>query len=108
MKRICHLSKFSGIISRCSFTIFTSDGSLQQIEISQDPNASLHSACTSHSGLTLKGQFPHNVFCVDYHLELLLVVGVSGSVSIPTSSGNSGISSTVVYCLVLMCSILES
>lgn len=96
LTQICHLSKFNNTVYRCSFTIFTSDGSLQQIEISQDPNASIHSACTSNSGLTLKGPLPHNFICVDYQTELLLVAGVSGSVSCPTSSENSGIFYTFI------------
>ncbi|KAH9716688.1 MAG2-interacting protein 2 [Citrus sinensis] len=57
----------------CSFTVFTSDGFLHQIEISQDPSASISSASASSSGLTSKRQFPQNVICTDYHPELSLL-----------------------------------
>ncbi|KAB2598829.1 hypothetical protein D8674_001749 [Pyrus ussuriensis x Pyrus communis] len=60
----------------CSFIVVTSDGSLQHIEISQDPISSIYSARTSHNGLTAKGQLSCNVFCVDYHPELSLLAGV--------------------------------
>ncbi|CAN6709321.1 unnamed protein product [Malus baccata var. baccata] len=60
----------------CSFIVVTSDGSLQHIEISQDPTSSIYSACTSHNELTAKGQLSCNVFCVDYHPELSLLAGV--------------------------------
>ncbi|KAL6127522.1 hypothetical protein ACLB2K_070887 [Fragaria x ananassa] len=61
----------------CSFIIVTSDGSLQHIEISQDPSSSIYSAQTSHNGLTVKGQSTHIVLCVDYHPELSLLAGVT-------------------------------
>ena len=70
--------------SRCSFIIVTSDGSLQHIEISQDPSSSINSAQTSHNGLTVKG-LAHNVLCVDYHPELSLLADVA-----LTSGGNFG------------------
>ncbi|PON72010.1 Sec39 domain containing protein [Parasponia andersonii] len=69
----------------CSFNVVTYDGSLQHIEISREPNASVE------NGLTLKGKFGHNVFCLDSHPELLLFVVVTSSDSIAlTSSGNTG------------------
>ncbi|PRQ60502.1 putative transcription factor WD40-like family [Rosa chinensis] len=61
----------------CSFIIITSDGSLQHIEISQDPSSSVYSVQTSHNGLTVKGQSAHIVLCVDYHPELSLLAGVT-------------------------------
>lgn len=66
----------------CSFIVVTSDGSLQHVEICQDPSSSIYSACTSNNGLTAKGQLPDNVLCVDYQpgLSLLAVVTLtSGS-----------------------------
>ncbi|KAL9459753.1 hypothetical protein AB3S75_003035 [Citrus x aurantiifolia] len=75
----------------CSFTVFTSDGFLHQIEISQDPSASISSASASSSGLTLRRQFPQNVICSDYHPELSLLSVVSNAdTSSLTSSGSSG------------------
>lgn len=77
----------------CSFTVLTSDGFLHQIEISQDPSASISSASASSSGLTLRRQFPQNVICTDYYPELSLLSVVSNTdTSSLTSSGNSGLS----------------
>lgn len=75
----------------CSFTVLTSDGFLHQIEISQDPSASISSPSASSSGLTLRRQFPQTVICTDYHpdLSLLSVVSKTDTSSL-TSSGNSG------------------
>ncbi|XP_059628990.1 MAG2-interacting protein 2 [Cornus florida] len=74
----------------CTFKILTSDGSLHDIEISQDPSASISSAHTSNIGSTLKKQFPQNVFCLDYHPESFLLAVVSSAVSISLISGNPG------------------
>ncbi|KAK9292568.1 hypothetical protein L1049_020542 [Liquidambar formosana] len=75
----------------CSFNVLTSDGSLHHIEISQDPSASISTTHTSNSGSTLKREFPQNVFCLDYHPELSLLVVVSSGVSVSLPlSGNSG------------------
>ncbi|XP_060963634.1 MAG2-interacting protein 2-like [Cannabis sativa] len=71
----------------CSFTILTSDGSLQHIEISREPNVSIE------NGITQKGKFGNNVICIDSHPELLLFVVVTSSDSLAlTSSGNTGFS----------------
>ncbi|KAK0592689.1 hypothetical protein LWI29_023622 [Acer saccharum] len=75
----------------CSFTLLTSDGLLHHIEVSQEPSASISSTSTSSSGLTLRNQFPQNVFCVDYYPERSLLVIVSSSVSSSlTSGGDTG------------------
>ena len=86
------LAEVNGNVYRCSFNLLTSDGFLHNIEISQDPAASISSLRTSSNGLTLNGQFPQHVFCSDYHtkLSLLAVVGSSSSIS-TTSSGTTGI-----------------
>lgn len=85
-------AQFVELVFRCSFTVFTSDGFLHQIEISQDPSASISSASASSSGLTLRRQFPQNVICTDYHPELSLLSVVSNTdTSSLTSSVNSGI-----------------
>ncbi|KAL5567716.1 hypothetical protein UlMin_024291 [Ulmus minor] len=76
----------------CSFTVVTSDGCLQQIEIGRDPNTSIHSSSTLHNGLTLKGQLKSNVFCVDYHPELCLLVAVSSCNSSTLTSGSCSLS----------------
>lgn len=75
----------------CRFTIVTSDGSFQHIEISQEPSASASSALTSDNGLTLKRECNSNVFCFDHNpeLDLLVVVGGSNTTSL-ASSGDSG------------------
>ncbi|TYH98035.1 hypothetical protein ES332_A12G281900v1 [Gossypium tomentosum] len=72
------------------FTVLTSDGAFHQIEINQEPSASIFSS-TINSGLALKKQFPQNVFCFDYYpeLSLLLVVGSAGGNSI-TADRKSG------------------
>ena len=65
--------KSSENLSRCSFIIVTSDGSLQHIEISREPNASVN------NGLILKGKLLQNVCGIEYHPELSLLVVVTSS-----------------------------
>lgn len=90
-------------VFRCTFTVLTADGCLHNIEISQEPSASISSACASSSGLTSRRQFPQNVFCVDYCPELSLLVVVSSVITTSlTSSGNTGI---VSYHLLFFCSL---
>lgn len=91
-------AQFVELVFRCSFTVLTSDGFLHQIEISQDPSASISSASASSSGLTLRRQFPQNVICTDYYPELSLLSVVSNAdTSSLTSSGNSGIVSYYLF-----------
>ncbi|KAK2968190.1 hypothetical protein RJ640_018283 [Escallonia rubra] len=78
-------------IKRCTFSVLMADGSLHDIEISQDPSASISSACTSNNGSMLKKHFPPNVFCVDFFGETSLFAVVSSASSISlTSGGNTG------------------
>ncbi|KAI7984708.1 hypothetical protein LOK49_LG14G00528 [Camellia lanceoleosa] len=80
----------------CSFDVLTSDGSLHEVEISQDPSASVFSAHTSNNNSTLK-EFPENVFCLNYHPQTSLLAIVGGAVSAPvTSSGNIDIITAVI------------
>ncbi|XP_031263403.1 MAG2-interacting protein 2-like, partial [Pistacia vera] len=75
----------------CTFTVLTADGCLHNIEISQEPSASISSACASNSGSTSRRQFPQNVFCVDYSPDLSLLVVVSSPITTSlTSSGTTG------------------
>ncbi|XP_028062872.1 MAG2-interacting protein 2-like [Camellia sinensis] len=74
----------------CSFDVLTSDGSLHEVEISQDPSASVFFAHTSNNNSTLK-EFLENIFFLNYHPETSLLTIVGGAVSAPvTSSGNTG------------------
>uniref|UniRef100_A0A2P2JRB4 Uncharacterized protein MANES_01G037200 n=1 Tax=Rhizophora mucronata TaxID=61149 RepID=A0A2P2JRB4_RHIMU len=75
----------------CSFIILMADGSLQQIEASQEPSASISISQTSANGLNTKRQFPKDVFCIEYDPQhsLLLLVGGAVGTSL-SSSGHSG------------------
>ncbi|XP_015572661.2 MAG2-interacting protein 2 isoform X1 [Ricinus communis] len=75
----------------CSFIILTADGFLHHIEISQQPTPSISIRQTLNNVLTIRRQFPKDVYCFDYDPahSLLLVVGSAVSTSI-ASSGNSG------------------
>lgn len=57
---------------RCRFTIITSDGSLQQIEISYGQSSSTFPKCTFNRRCHLC----NDVFCFDCHHELNLFVAV--------------------------------
>ncbi|KAL3524435.1 hypothetical protein ACH5RR_017269 [Cinchona calisaya] len=61
----------------CTFSILTSDGLLHDVEISQDPSASMSAAPLSFTGATLNKQFPKNVFCMDHHRKLSLFATIS-------------------------------
>lgn len=71
--------------------MFTSDGSVHDVEISQDPSASVFSGVASTSESMKKQQFPQHVVCLDYHpkLSLLAVVNYAGSTQ--SASNGSGI-----------------
>ncbi|KAI8028027.1 MAG2-interacting protein 2 [Camellia lanceoleosa] len=72
------------------YFIKANDGSLYEVEISQDPTTSVFSAHTSNNNSTLK-EFSENVFCLNYHPETSLLAIVGGAASAPvTSSGNTG------------------
>lgn len=79
------------LFGRCSFTVFASDGSFHDIEISKDPGASISSAHALNYSSMLK-QFPSEICCWDYHPELsLFAIVSSASDSKSTLDGNNGI-----------------
>nr|GMD02356.1 MAG2-interacting protein 2 [Ipomoea batatas] len=79
----------------CTFSVFTSDGSVHDVEISQDPSASVFSGVASTSESMKKQQFPQHVVCLDYHpkLSLLAVVNYAGS----TQSASNGLYSVSLW-----------
>ncbi|PHT57578.1 hypothetical protein T459_35451 [Capsicum annuum] len=70
----------------CTFTIITADGLIHDIEISQDPSASVFSPLASRSGTMLK-QSPQDMICLDYQPELSLfsIVSSAGSLQLTTN-----------------------
>ncbi|KAH0691659.1 hypothetical protein KY289_019017 [Solanum tuberosum] len=70
----------------CTFTIITADGLIHDIEISQDPSASVFSPLASSSGTMLK-QFPHDMICLDYQPEMSLfsIVSSAGGLQLTTN-----------------------
>lgn len=70
----------------CTFTIITADGLIHDIEISQDPSASVFSPLASSSGTMLK-QFPQDMICLDYQpqLSLFSIVSSAGSIQLTTN-----------------------
>ncbi|PHT96562.1 hypothetical protein BC332_34512 [Capsicum chinense] len=66
--------------------IFNSDGLIHDIEISQDPSASVFSPLASRSGTMLK-QSPQDMICLDYQPELSLfsIVSSAGSLQLTTN-----------------------
>ncbi|KAL6541474.1 hypothetical protein OROGR_010960 [Orobanche gracilis] len=60
----------------CTFTIFVSDGSFHDIEISKDPGAFIFSTQALNSS-SMTRQFPSEICCWDYHPELRLLAIVS-------------------------------
>ncbi|GAB2265039.1 hypothetical protein Dimus_000106 [Dionaea muscipula] len=78
----------------CSFNFLTSDASLHHIEISQDLSASISSIHT------IKREFPHNVFCLDYNRQhsLLVLVGRVDGAFLSTSSGIDSCSLSLWRC----------
>ncbi|KAJ9546225.1 hypothetical protein OSB04_025932 [Centaurea solstitialis] len=73
----------------CTFSILASDGSAHDIEISQDPSASISTMSSSNVGSLLQKQFPQNVFCCGYHPDSSLLAVVSSTVSIASTSSVS-------------------
>ncbi|CAA0813048.1 MAG2-interacting protein 2 [Striga hermonthica] len=67
----------------CAFTIFVSDGTFHDIEISKDPSASIFPTQALNSSQRLR-QFPQEICCWDYHtkLSLLAIASSVGSCSI--------------------------
>ncbi|KAD4584211.1 hypothetical protein E3N88_21812 [Mikania micrantha] len=70
----------------CTFSLLASDGSVHDVEISQDPCASISTTSNSNSGSLLHKQFPQNVSCCGYHPDSSLIAVVSCAVSITTTS----------------------
>ncbi|KAI3756951.1 hypothetical protein L6452_04483 [Arctium lappa] len=73
----------------CTFSILASDGSVHDIEISQDPSASISTTSSSNVGSLLQKKFPQNVFCCGYHPDRSLLAVVSSAVSITSTSSVS-------------------
>ncbi|KAH6838206.1 neuroblastoma-amplified sequence protein [Perilla frutescens var. hirtella] len=74
----------------CSFTVFASDGSFHDIEISKDPSASISSAQALNNSSMLR-QFPSEICCWDYHPKLSLFAIVSSASDIKsTFNGSTG------------------
>ncbi|KAG8381104.1 hypothetical protein BUALT_Bualt06G0087500 [Buddleja alternifolia] len=74
----------------CTFTIFASDGSFHDVEISKDPSASIFSAQSLNNAPMLR-QFPSKICCWDYHQKLSLCAIVSNDGDIhSTSNGTAG------------------
>ncbi|KAJ8770618.1 hypothetical protein K2173_021265 [Erythroxylum novogranatense] len=75
----------------CSFMLLTNDGSLHQIELSQESNISIPPLKSSSGGLTAKRLFPNDVVCFEYDPEHSLLLVVGSTVTMPlASNGNSG------------------
>ncbi|CAH9075746.1 unnamed protein product [Cuscuta epithymum] len=79
----------------CTFSVFTSDGSVHDVEISRDPDASVFSRASLISDSIDKHQFLQHVVCLDYHpkLSLLAVVNHAGS----TQSATNGVYSVSLW-----------
>lgn len=85
---------------RCTFTIFVSDGSFHNIEISKDPSASIFSKQALNNAL-MSRQFPLEICCWDYHPKLSLFAAVSSAGDIQSNfSGSTGIFSTLSQVMV--------
>ncbi|GER33412.1 neuroblastoma-amplified sequence [Striga asiatica] len=74
----------------CAFTVFVSDGTFHDIEISKDPSASIFSTQALNSSQRLR-QFPQEICCWDYHTKLSLLV-ITSSVGDVSSSGSCSVS----------------
>ncbi|XP_074291761.1 MAG2-interacting protein 2 [Silene latifolia] len=73
----------------CTFNFLTSDGTLHQIEISQDLDASLSSKRTWND---IKRQLPLNFFSLDYSFQHSLLVVVGGGTSLTAGSNTASCS----------------
>ncbi|KAH7668338.1 WD40-repeat-containing domain-containing protein [Dioscorea alata] len=67
--------------------IFTEDGLLCHVDVTQQPSARNYPVCASNNQLTKK-QHPHNVSCLDFHPDLSLVALVGAS-SVSVNSKDS-------------------
>ncbi|RAL51486.1 hypothetical protein DM860_010988 [Cuscuta australis] len=75
----------------CTFLVFTSDGSFHEVEISQDPGASVFSRSSSTSDLIHKHHLPQHIVCLDYHPKLSLLSLVNYAGSMQSASSGSGL-----------------
>ncbi|XP_020256602.1 MAG2-interacting protein 2 isoform X2 [Asparagus officinalis] len=75
---------------RSGFYIFTEDALLHHVDIFLDPTACIYQVPTSSRFLTDKKQFPHKVFCLDFHSSLSFGVLVGASSVSENSSDDSG------------------
>ncbi|KAL8550979.1 hypothetical protein ACS0TY_000165 [Phlomoides rotata] len=78
----------------CTFTVFASDGSFRDIEISKDPLASISSAQALNNASMLR-QFPSEICCWDYHPKLFLFAIISSAGDMQSTSDGSTGSCTV-------------
>ncbi|KAK4431298.1 MAG2-interacting protein 2 [Sesamum alatum] len=78
----------------CTFTVFFSDGSFYDIEISKDPSASIFSKQTLNNASMLR-QCPPEICCWDYHQRLSLLALVSSAGDTKSRVSGSTGSSTV-------------
>ncbi|KAL4557204.1 hypothetical protein LXL04_035377 [Taraxacum kok-saghyz] len=70
----------------CTFSILASDGSVHDIEISQDPSASISTMSSSNAGSLSQKQFPQNISCCGSHPDSSLFAVVSSAASITSTS----------------------
>ncbi|XP_008807443.2 MAG2-interacting protein 2 isoform X1 [Phoenix dactylifera] len=63
----------------CGFCIITADGLIHHVEVTQEPSACTYPISSSSSCIMQRGQFPHNVSCLDFHPFLSLAVLVADS-----------------------------
>lgn len=70
----------------CTFSILASDGSVHDIEISQDPSASISTTSSSNVDSLLQKKFPQNISCCGSHPDSSLLAVVSSTVSITSTS----------------------
>ncbi|KAI3740580.1 hypothetical protein L2E82_31048 [Cichorium intybus] len=61
----------------CTFSILASDGSVHDIEISQDPSASISTTSSSNVDSLLQKKFPQNISCCGSHPDSSLLAVVS-------------------------------
>ncbi|KAL3630728.1 hypothetical protein CASFOL_023712 [Castilleja foliolosa] len=72
----------------CTFTIFVSDGTFHDIEISKDPSVSIFSTQALNKSSMLR-QFPLEICCWDYHPKLSLLAICSSVGDIKSSSNGT-------------------
>ncbi|KAK4480525.1 hypothetical protein RD792_013601 [Penstemon davidsonii] len=82
----------------CTLTLFLSDGSFHDIEISKDPSASI-SAAQSMKNVTVLREFSRELCCWDYYPKLSLFAFISSAGDIQsTSNGSTGSCTVSLWC----------